>query len=451
MPDINELSRRKSPRTPKPTAKVFDSTDRSVQTMFGLVTIMLHDKPKAFITRLASYAENVSSLIDNTINNIPHFCLNTDASSNDTFTLTEMLKQDDISEFVKAMVKEVCDHEDREHWEMFLRSKIPQGCKTILAVWSFKRKRYPDGRVLKHKARLCAHGGMQQWGIDFWETYAPVVNWISVRLLLILATLYGLETKSIDFVLAFPQADLDTDVFMELPYGFQYGYKGQYVLKLKKNLYGLKSAAVTWFNFMCKGLEAEGFVQSEIDQCVILLVYVDDVIAISNDVAVMDLLVKNLQKKYTLEDEGSLTKYLGVDMQINNNGTMELKQPFLIERILKLICSEGENFESKTNIRPTPAVKPLLHKDLDGPDRKCDWNYRQAIGMMTYLQNTTRPDISMAVHQCARFSIDPKLSHERAVKRIGRYLLGTQSKGLLFKPNLKKGVVCYVDADFAGG
>ena len=77
----------------------------------------------------------------------------------------------------------------------------------------------------------------------------------------------------------------------------------------------------------------------------------------------MDLLVKNLQKKYTLQDEGSLTKYLGVDMQINNDGTMELKQPFLIERILKLICSEGENFESKTNIRPIPAVKPLLHKD----------------------------------------------------------------------------------------
>ena len=70
--------------------------------------------------------------------------------------------------------------------------------------------------------------------------------------------------------------------------------------------------------------------------------------------------------------------------------------------------------------------------------------------MLTYLQNTTRPDISMAVHQCARFSIDPKLLHERAVKRIGRYLLGTQNKGLIFKPNLKKGVVCYVDADFAG-
>ena len=96
---------------------------------------------------------------------------------------------------------------------------------------------------------------------------------------------------------------------------------------------------------MCKRLEAEDFVQSEIyhgiflcDDC-ILLVNVDNVIAISNDVAVMDVIVKNLQKK---EDIGSFTKYLGNDMQINNDNTMEFKQPFFIEQILKQICQEGK-------------------------------------------------------------------------------------------------------------
>ena len=76
-----------------------------------------------------------------------------------------------------------------------------------------------------------------------------------------------------------------------------------------------------------------------------------------------------------INQQATLTKYLGGDMQINIDGTMDLKQPLLIERILKSICSEGENYESKTYIRPTPAVKPLLHKDLDGPNRKCSWNY----------------------------------------------------------------------------
>ena len=63
------------------------------------------------------------------------------------------------------------------------------------------------------------HGGQQQWGVNYWETHATVVDWMAVRLLLILAEIEGLETRSIDFVLAFPQADLDVDVFMELPMG----------------------------------------------------------------------------------------------------------------------------------------------------------------------------------------------------------------------------------------
>ena len=84
---------------------------------------------------------------------------------------------------------------------------------------------------------------MQRWGIDYWETYAPVVNWISVRLMLALSIVHGLHTKSIDFVQAFPQAELERDVFMEMPYGFYCGERGKYVLKLKKNLYGLCNAS----------------------------------------------------------------------------------------------------------------------------------------------------------------------------------------------------------------
>ncbi|KAL7504929.1 hypothetical protein ACHAXN_005720 [Cyclotella atomus] len=77
------------------------------------------------------------------------------------------------------MSKEVQDHEEREHWALILRPTIPAGVKTIQAIWSFKRKRFPDGTLNKHKARLCAHGGMQQWGKNYWETYSPVVNMLN--------------------------------------------------------------------------------------------------------------------------------------------------------------------------------------------------------------------------------------------------------------------------------
>ena len=87
-----------------------------------------------------------------------------------------MLQQDDRQQFVTAMQKEIDDHTKRKHWEVILRSEVPKGVKTIMTIWSFKRKRFPDGILNKHKARLCAYGGQQQWGVNYWETHAPVVN-----------------------------------------------------------------------------------------------------------------------------------------------------------------------------------------------------------------------------------------------------------------------------------
>ena len=71
--------------------------------------------------------------------------------------------------------------------------------------------------------------------------------------------------------------------------------------------------------------------------------------------------------------------------------------------------------------------------------------------MLGYLQGTSRPAIAIATHQCARFCSNPKLSHERAVKRIVRYLLDSRDKGIIFRPGLSKGLECFVDADFTGG
>ena len=75
-------------------------------------------------------------------------------------------------------------------------------------------------KVTKYKARICAHGGMQEKGINYWKMYALVVQWMSVRIILTLAAIENLHTKSIDFVLAYPQANIDVDIYMVLPQGF---------------------------------------------------------------------------------------------------------------------------------------------------------------------------------------------------------------------------------------
>ena len=104
-----------------------------------------------------------------------------------------------------------------------------------------------------------------------------------------------------------------------------------------------------------------------------------------------------------------------------------------------------------TNSRPTPVVGTLLTRDEDGPERKHDWKYRTLTGMIGYLQGTSRPDISMATHQCARFNANPKLCHKRAVKRICKYFLDTKYKGIIFRPDKTKGIEYHVDAEFSGG
>ena len=170
------------------------------------------------------------------------------------------------------MIKENDDRTTRKHWKVVHRSMI-NNVKTIKAIWSFKRKRRPDGSLLKHKARLCAHGGMQQYGENYWDTYAPVVNWASVRLMMTFALINKMHSRSIDFTLAFPQADTDVDIFMELPIGVDVP-KGKirkdYVLYLLKNLYGLKQASKTYFEFLCGHLQADPIrmEKSKVDPCI---------------------------------------------------------------------------------------------------------------------------------------------------------------------------------------
>ena len=442
----------------------FDTSVFLTESRKSLLNIIQNDDASApmhytaFFSAAALKCEEVSVLFDGTLNKVHEFVFAANQQQNETYTFKDAMLQDDASDFIKAMLKEISDHESNSHWTMMRRSSLPRNAKTILSIWSFKRKRSPAGELLKHKARLCAHGGMQKWGENYWETYSPTVSWMSVRALLAVGIIHDLSTSTVDFTLAFPQVDLDIDVFMELPIGCvgPNGDRKGYVLKLNKSLYGLKQASHNWFNYLGEALSNRGFIQSQVDKCVwfkegiVLLQYVDDLLIVGiNDETVANFkkILAEGKENFVFTDGGPLEAYLGVEVSKPNNGSFELKQSFLIEKIIKTIIGDEEILH-ETNI---PAAKELLHKDPDGPERKHDFNYRQAVGMLTYLQGTTRPDISMAVHQCARFSSNPKRSHERAIIKIIRYLKGTKDKGIFISPDKTKGIECFVDASFASG
>jgi hypothetical protein len=329
---------------------------------------------------------------------------------------------------------------------------------------SFKSEQRPDGPLVKHKARLCAHGRIQQWGTNYWETYSPVVNMVTVHLILLLAHIHKLESKAIDFALAFPQAELDVNIWMYPPIGFQVDTENEskcYILKLNKSLYGLKQASLNGFKKLKQGLILidRGFHPSAIDPCLyfkkgmIIITYVEDCIIVSNSVKDINTFVESMKdgpKRYVLNDEGDINKLLGIEIKEITRNKFKLSQSFLIKRIVNLLGLGQNEFNVQTKTKITSG-KPLLNKDLEGKLHKKDWKYCTTIGMLNYLQGNTRPEISMATHQLTRFCQDPRLSHEQTTTRLGRYLAHTKDRGIVDEPDKSMGIECYIDADFAGG
>ncbi len=225
------------------------------------------------------------------------------------------------------------------------------------------------GHLTNIKLVSVPHGGMQTRGIHYWETYASVVNWASVCLLLAVAKIHGLPSKSIDYVLAFPQADLEVPVYMELLLGFdapQNGSRKLYVLCLNKSLYGLKQAGYNWFAKLRNGLMDRGFNQSNIDACVffgkgcIVLTYVDDCIIVAESMVCIEQLITSLHdgtENFILWDKGSIDKYLGVNIEQLNDLSFHLTQPFLIEHTSAFLGIDN----GCTNEQDTPLGKPLLN------------------------------------------------------------------------------------------
>jgi hypothetical protein len=137
--------------------------------------------------------------------------------------------------------------------------------------------------------------------------------------------------------------------------------------------------------------------------------------------------------------------FLGVQIAKDPKAkTITFTQTALIDQIIRDV-----SITTTSKGKDTP-VDSILHPDNDGPPRTGDWNYRSIIGKLNYLANNTRPDISMAVHQCARFCVNPKTLHELAVKRIVNYMLATRTFGLSLRPSRSFALDMYVDADFAG-
>ena len=330
---------------------------------------------------------------------------------------------------------------DRQPWMRVLPSK-----------WVFKIKRLPSGIAQKFKARFVVRGDRQREGINFFETWAPVVQWSTVRLMMVLAAKLRLHSAQCDITAAFVHSPLppEEEIYVHQPRGFERGTNC--VLRLNTSVYGLKQASRHFFHYLTERLKRQGLEPSSCDPClflsskIIVVVYVDNLLIWSADESSLATLVHNLQHDdLQLRREDTAEGFLGVDIARNGNKTT-LSQPGLIK---KIVDACGISQEYSTSIK-TPAESSPLPKDPDGPPASGLLNYASIVGMLLYVSGHTRPDIAFAVHQCARHSFNPKRSHENALKRIAKYLNGTTHKGLILDPDDSYRLDCYPDSDFAG-
>jgi len=374
-------------------------------------------------------------------------------------TVTEALTGPHAEEFWKAMETEITSLESMKTWEVVPRSSMPSGVKAIPGTWAFRIKRYPDGRLNKFKARWCVMGNRMERGVHYFEdAYSPLVGWPTVRSAMLLSAAAGWKSRQVDFTNAFFQAPQKDLIYVKLPQHYKpAGCEGQdVVLKLNKSLYGQVTSPKLFWEHLQKGMSKLGFEQAASDPCLfihkqhklVVLNYCDDQIWLSPDDNLIKTYVgklKALGYDLTLEDEGDVFGFLGIDFKrVGQN--IELTQRGLIEKVIKYLGMSP----SSINPKSTPAATSPLGSDKHGAPFNESWSYPAAVGMLLYLSSNTRPDIQFAVHQVARFSHSPKQSHAQAVKRIVHYLAGTPDKGIQFQPDLKAGLDCYVDADFAG-
>ncbi|KAF1322207.1 Integrase catalytic core protein, partial [Globisporangium splendens] len=337
---------------------------------------------------------------------------------------------------------------------VFRATKLPTGQRAIGTKWVFKIKRNADGSIDKYKARLVAKGFKQKYGIDYTETFAPVVKYVTLRMVIGLAKLFGWPVDQLDVVTAFLYGQMKEVVYILTPEGME--VEGDFdCLELLKSIYGLKQASRVWNETFDEYVRSTGFEVSKFDpclytkcvdgHCVLILVYVDDVIVTGSSVELIAEVKTQLKRRFEMTDSGACKFVLGIELIEHEDGSVTLCQRRYIGDILKRFGME----DSKAVASPVDISLKMMKGDAEVP--AVDVPYREAVGALMHLMCATRPDIAFAVGMVARFMESPQDVHWTAVKRIFRYLQGTNTHGIRFDPSGGLDFKCFSDADWAGG
>uniref|UniRef100_A0A1J3HVA2 Retrovirus-related Pol polyprotein from transposon TNT 1-94 n=2 Tax=Noccaea caerulescens TaxID=107243 RepID=A0A1J3HVA2_NOCCA len=322
----------------------------------------------------------------------------------------------------------------------------------IATKWIFTLKYLPDGSLDRYKARWVARGFTQQYGLDYSETFSPVVKSITIRVVLQLAVNHNWGIKQIDVNTAFLQGTLHEEAYVTQPEGFVDKDRPHYVCRLRKALYGLKQAPRAWYQELKSFLCDLGFLNSLADtsvftyiagaNVVFVLVYVDDIIVTGSTPTILRDFIATLSGRFSLKDPTDITYFLGIEANRTSRGLHLMQRRYVLDLLTKT------NMLGAKPVTTPMAVSPHLSLSsgvlLSDPKE-----YRTVVGSLQYL-SFTRPDIAYCVNRLSQFMHRPTNLHWQAVKRLLRYLAGTTSHGIYLRPNSPLSLHAYSDADWAG-
>jgi hypothetical protein len=330
--------------------------------------------------------------------------------------------------------------------------------KPIPVKWVFKVKRDGKGNIERYKARLVAKGFLQQEGVDFTEVFAPASKHVTFRALLAVVAAEDLELHHLDVKTAFLYGELEEEIYIEQPPGYEDGKRGV-ACKLIKALYGLRQAPRMWHIRLTKELESLGFTASSADpglfvhgeKQVWLLVYVDDIIIVARQKDCLEETKSALQQAFSVRDLGEAKWFLGMVIERSRRAqVIKISQEQMVK---KLVVKFGLS-EAKTKSTPLALGINLVKAKEDEVLDKTQYPYGELVGSMLYLAVCTRPDIAHAVGVLARYMSAPSMEHWKTARAVLRYVAGSASVGIKFGSTGSRkgsiGLVGYCDSDFAG-
>ena len=389
-----------------------------------------------------------------------------DSESDDPTTISEARSRPEWMEWKAAIEAEFDALERNKTWTAPI--PLPKGKKAIPTKWVFKSKFDADGKLVKRKARLTPKGCCQRKGQDYNETFAPVMKYVSFRILMAIAAINDLEIHQFDVDSAFLHATLDEEIYIFQPEGLNNSGAEKLVRRLLKSLYGLKQAPMLWNKDMDSFLLSLGFKRLKSDSCVyikrlksgrfiILGLFVDDAIILFSilDEAEWNEIKNRIKSKYSIKDMGEAQFILGMRItRDRKQRNIFIDQQAYIEKTLKKF-----NYQSISpyKIPGTPVNDLEFDSELPIANDLSRNLYQSFTGSALYAAISSRPDIAHATSIICRFNANPQMKHFNAAKRIFKYLAGTKGKTLLM--NGKRNQIissaepilqAWTDSDWAG-